>query len=515
MPRRPPWLIPAHARQERSSVGVTERALRVANRRACSSIPYVRGDPDIVVIGSGLNGLVAACLLARWGFRVVVLEAHPRRPGGALATEELTLPGFAHDVGPSWFPLAQGPALRALDLSASGLRWLSPPLASCHLARDGSRVALGRDVDVPSSRFDSEEDAATWRALTARLASRRRSLEELLLGPSPPLRALLRLDVRDWVHLERVSLSSASSLGRSWFVTEAARSLLPGLALHAAWHPDERRSGLLAYFLALTTAAMGAPLPVGGARSVTNALVTQLERHGGQLRLGSGVKEIVVRGGRVAAVRTEDGTELAVARGVLADVPWATLLLELVDARHWPSRALRQGRELRRGTIPEPPALVQVNWALAAPIPWACDLARRSGVVHIGELAIAQPSLFDPSRAPPGRHTASCAAPLPAGALHGTPAADLVLSRPLDDLATDLERRIEAFAPGFRAKILARRITLPGDGSGLPRGYPLPYFRYVTPIRGLYLCSGDTHPGPGIHGVCGSSAARRAARDLA
>src|SRR5690606_1561728 len=100
MPRRPPWLIPAHARQERSSVGETERALRGATQRACSSTPSGRGAPDIVGVGSGRNGRVAGCLLARWGFRVVVREAHPRRPGGALGTEELTLPGFAHDVGP-------------------------------------------------------------------------------------------------------------------------------------------------------------------------------------------------------------------------------------------------------------------------------------------------------------------------------------------------------------------------------------------------------------------------------
>ena len=324
------------------------------------------------------------------------------------------------------------------------------------------------------------------------------------------------VDARDWLRFARVSLSSALSLGRRWFVTEAARGLLPELVLQAQGRPDDRRSGLLAYFLALTTAASGAPLPVGGARSVTNALVTQLERHGGQLRLGSAVREVVVRDGRVAAVNTEDGTELAVARGVLADLPWATLLLELVDPRHWPSRALRQGRALRLGSISGPPAVAQVNWALGGPIPWECDLARRSGVVHSAALAIAQPSLFDPTRAPPGRHTASCTTLLPPNALgYASSLGQPPSRRALEDIARGLEQHIETLAPGFRAKILGARITLPGDGSGLPRGYALPYFRYATPIRGLYLCSGDTHPGPGLHGMCGAHAATRAARELA
>lgn len=496
----------------------------------------MQGDPDIVVIGSGPNGLVAACLLAQQGFRVAVLEAHPRRPGGPLGTEEITAPGFAHDLGPGFFPMAAAPALRDLALPSTGLRWRHAPFATCHLGGDGSHAAIGRDIDATAAHFGSEEDGTAWRALAARQGWCRSALDEVLLGRFPSLRALLRLGPRDLLHLARVSLSSASTLGQRWFVTEAARRVFAQLALQAHRGPSARDSGPLGYGLALAAASTGFPLPAGGARSITNALVTVLERHGGQLLLGAVVRDLVVREGRVVAVRLERGGDLAVSRGVLADVPWTRLLLDLVAACHWPSRSVRRA-EAARGARPRT-TTARLHWALAGPIPWTCEAATRAAVVHSAHWALTQPSLFDPGRAPPGRHTASCTARFVSEALkvdappheglvglsHGStrrPEGSARLrggtARPHrdsvqlpEDVASGLEERIEALAPGFRARILGRHAA-----SWSHEECPPPaYLRHTTSVRGLYLCSDDTPPGPGLHGMCGALAARRAARDL-
>jgi phytoene dehydrogenase-like protein len=502
-------------------------------------------DPDVVVIGAGPNGLVAGCVLAKKGLRVLVLEANPKRPGGALGSEEATLPGFVHDVGASFFPFAKAsPAFRALDLAAHGVTWAHVRYESCHPAPDGTFAALSRDPEAPGKLFGSERDGEAWRKITGWHRKIESRLYDFLLGPFPSVAPVLALGPWNLLKLSRVLMSSGRGFAERSFETAAARRVVPGLALHADVGPDDRFGAALGYVLGVGATTGGYPVPVGGAQRITDALVRILETHGGRLRLGARVNRVVVSGGRATAVKVDGGDEIAVRHAVLADTAAASLLLDLVSREHVPSRVVRGMERFEQGW-----GTFKMDWALTAQVPWAVEAARESAVVHAGDslddlsrftrevrqgrlpdrpyLVIGQQSLSDASRAPPGHHTLWAYTHVPSR-IEGGWAAHR------DSFADVVERRIEELAPGFRARILARRVVTPDDlqamdanlvGGDLGGGSnawnhqllfrPLfPYFRYRMPVRGLYLCSSYAHPGGGVHGMCGYNAAKIAARDI-
>ncbi len=484
-------------------------------------------------------------MLAERGFRVLVLEAHATRPGGAVWSSAATLPGFVHDDGAAFFTFGKiSPAFRHLELEARGVRWCHAEIESCHPAPDGSVASIARDPDRASCGFGSAEDSLRWRRLAAWHRSVEPRLVDLLLSPIPALGPALRLLPVDLLRFARIAASSGRALSRRLFASDAARRVLPSLALHVDVGPDDRFGAALGYVLGLTATTGGYAVPEGGARSVTNALLGILQSRGGSLRLGARVERIVVRDRRACAVRTAAGEEFAVSRGVLADTAAPRLFLELVERAQIPARIVRSMLGFRHGW-----GTFKLDWALSAPVPWSVEEARRSAVVHAGDsvddlarftaevrrgeiprhpyLVIGQQSLADPSRAPAGRHTLwaySRVPPRPAGgwAARG------------EEFADRVERRIEELAPGFRSLVLARRISTPDDleamnenlvGGDLGGGSNawsrqlvfrpvFPHFRYRTPVRGLYLCSSYAHPGAGVHGMCGYNAARAAARDL-
>jgi phytoene dehydrogenase-like protein len=514
----------------------------------------VRGDADVLVIGSGLDGLVAACTLARRGFRVTVVEAHPRRPGGALATEEGTRAGFAHDVVPLVCPLLHTPALYDLELGAVGLRLQAAPFDTCHLADDGSYAATSPDPDLSAAHFGAVQDGARWRELAGlhgRLCPR---LQEVLLGAVPLLGALRALRPRELWHCALLAARGPGAAWRRWFTTAAARDIVPAFAVQAAHSgrtpsaAGDRQSAYFGYLLAAQASTSGFPFPVGGAQGLTNALVTRLERHGGQLLLGATVDRICVAQGRAQALRLRDGRELVARRGILVGIPRAQLVSDLLRDYTWPSRSVRAVREA-------PVARLHVDFALAAPVPWSCATARNSAVVFAGDFVagllaarnsiranavwparaftVTQHSLFDATRAPPHQHAISCQTIVPSNVEGGW-------ARHVDSFADQLEERMELLAPGFRARILARRAHAPGsaerpDQETVPSD---PHVRrgrehsprdtarvgwqktlanpssHTTPIRGLFVASSDGAPGLGVHGMCGYHAALRAARDL-
>jgi phytoene dehydrogenase-like protein len=496
---------------------------------------------DAVVIGSGPNGLVAAVTLAQRGWNVLVLEAQPR-PGGAVWSEERTLPGYLHDVGAAFFPFAdESPAFRHLDLVGAGLRWCNARFESCHPAPDNSCVTISRDLDETARSFG--EDGPAWRRLGRWKATMGDRLTAALLAPLPGLAAAWRLGLLNVFRLARWGLSTTARFSRKHFQTEAARRVLPGLALHVDLGPEDVAGTGLGLVLALLAAGSGFRVPVGGARAITLALLRRLEEAGGQVRLSARVLRVVARQRRAVAVRTESGEEIPVRRAVVADVGPPALFLKLLAERDGTWWARHQARRFRYGW-----GTFKVDWALAGPVPWRSPEAREAAVVHAGDslddliaftrevragrlpsnpyLVIGQQSLPDPSRAPTGGHTLWAYSRVP-------PTIEGGWKGRREEFADWIDRRIEGLAPGFRSLIRGRAISSPADleamdenlvGGDLGGGSAhvdqqlflrpvFPYFRYRTPVRGLYLASASTHPGAGVHGACGFNAAHAALRD--
>ena len=458
------------------------------------------------VVGSGPNGLAAAIVLASAGLEVEVLEAEAT-PGGAARTLPLTRPGFLHDFGSAVHPLAAGsPFFSTLPLEDHGLHFIHSPAPLAHPLDDGTAVVLERDLHAAKGSLGA--DGAAWDGLVRPFVEHWKALAGDVLGPvlGFPRHPLLmaRFGAR--------ALSSAQGLVRR-FRGERARALFAGMAAHSFLALDEPLSGAFGLLLAVLAHAVGWPIPRGGAQSLTNALCEHLRAQGGRVRTSSRVESLAALG------------EPAL---VLCDVTPRQLLALGQDL--FPERFQRRLAAFRFG-----PGAFKVDYALAAPIPWMAAECSRAATVHVGgsfeEIAraerttrqgghaerpfvlLAQPSLFDPSRAPAGQHTAWAYCHVPNGSKV--------------DMLARLEAQIERFAPGFRERVLERRVFFPegleamdanlvgGDiaGGALDLGQFAfrPTWRgYATPAHGVYLCSASTPPGGGVHGMCGYHAARAA-----
>ncbi|HEU4657095.1 MAG TPA: NAD(P)/FAD-dependent oxidoreductase [Capillimicrobium sp.] len=491
-----------------------------------------------VVIGSGPNGLAAAIALARAGRDVTVLEAF-ERPGGAVATEEVTLPGFRHDLYSAVYPAAAAsPVFARMGLERYGLRWVHPPACYAHPLPDGRAVALYRDLDATAASLDAVEpgDGDRWRAFAAPYLEHVRALRDTLLSGFPPLRGPLelgaRMGPRALLDFAKLVLMPAQALATEVLRGQGNRAWLYGAAMHGDVPPSAAGSAIAATYLNVLGHAVGWPSPEGGAGRLAAALLAHLDDLGGWVRTSAPVTRIAVERGRVAGVETAGGDRIA-ASLVVADVmPGALLALagDALDGRY--ARALRRYRP--------GPATVKVDWALDGPIPWTAAPAREAGTVHVGGderevlettevhtrvperpfLLVGQQSLFDATRAPAGRHTAWAYT-------HGPQDADWAAET--DRHVERIEAQVERFAPGFRARILARHVQGPaelerrnanlvgGDVGGGSYTLDQMVFRpvpslspYRTPVRGLYLGSAASFPGGAVHGVPGDAAARTA-----
>jgi phytoene dehydrogenase-like protein len=496
-----------------------------------------------VVVGAGPNGLAAAIRLAESGVGVTVLEAADA-PGGAVRTQELTLPGFHHDTFSSVYPAAvASPVFARLPLADHGLRWVHPEACYAHPLDGGRALALYREIERTAAGLDAAcaGDGERWAAFVRPLLDAFEALRETMLGGFPPvggaLSLLSELGPIGTAGFARLLPGSAAGLGGRLFQGDAPRAWLYGSAGHGDVPPTGMGSAIAVAYLNLLGHAVGWPSPQGGAERLVDALVAHLRSLGGELRSASPVAAIDSAHGRVMGVRLRGG-ERVPASIVVADVMPHTLARLAGDALPSLYRALL--RRYRYG-----PATVKVDWALDGPIPWSAPEPRGAGTVHVAGdahetvatiraaesrlperpyLLLGQQSVADPTRAPEGKHTAWAYT-------HG-PRQGIDWAVALDRHVERMETQVERYAPGFRDRILARHIMGPGDlqardpnlvggdvGGGSYR-MPQVVFRpipawspYRTPLKGLYLGSAAAFPGGAVHGVPGDAAARAALRD--
>lgn len=471
-----------------------------------------RRDYDAVIVGAGPNGLAAAIALALMRRSTLTLEAADT-PGGGARTRELTLPGFRHDVCSAAHPLAIGsPFLKRLPLARYGLEWIHALYPVAHPLDDGSAVLLRRSVIATAEGLGI--DAAAYRNLMMPLVA---DWDKIAAGALAPLR--LPRNPMSMARFGMRALRSARGLAESAFRGERARALFAGVAAHAILPLEQTGSAAAGLLLQTAAHAVGWPMPKGGAQSIADAMAAYLKALGGELATG---------------VSVESAADLPPARATLLDV--SPRALAAIMGERLPSDYRRKLARFRHG-----PGVFKLDWALDAPIPWTARECANAGTLHLGggldEIAAAeaavwrgehpdkpfvlltQPSLFDPSRAPRGKHTAWAYCHVPAHS-------DV-------DMTDRIERQVERFAPGFRQRIIARSAMPPialeaynpnyigGDIGGgancLPQLFARPsspHNPYATPIKGVYICSASTPPGAGVHGMCGYHAAQACLRAL-
>ncbi len=468
-------------------------------------------DYDAVVVGSGPNGLAAAILLQQHGLSVLLLEGKDKI-GGGLRTEELTLPGYHHDVCSAIHPMAAAsPYFQTLPLHQHGLQYLYPETAAAHPFADGTAAVLKKSITETAGLLGEDRDAYV-------------NLIQPLVNNWPDIAA----DVLAPLHFPKhpfkmagfglKALTSATHLAKH-FKTEQGKGLFAGMAAHSIQPLSNSATSAIALVLMANGHLKGWPVPKGGSKNIASALASYFVSLGGKIETNTYITSL---------------DQLPSAKAVLFDVTPKQLLS--IAGHQFSSIYKWQLERYRYGM-----GVFKIDWALDDVIPFKTEAARQAGTIHIGgtlqEIAqseqqtsrgvhpekpfvlLAQQSLFDETRAPAGKHTGWAYCHVPNGSDK--------------DMTENIERQVERFAPGFRERILARHTFntsqlegynpnyIGGDINGgiidLAQLFTRPALRrspYRTSAKGLYICSSSTPPGGGVHGMCGYHAAKRALKDV-
>jgi len=468
---------------------------------------------DAVIVGSGPNGLAAAITLARAGQKVLVLEAK-ETIGGGTRTAEITLPGFHHDICSAVHPLGvASPFFQSLPLKDFGLEWIYPPVALAHPLDDGRVAILTSSLEESAASLGVDERA--YQRMMAPLIDFYDAILDDILGPLPfPPKHLIPL-----TRFGLLALRSARQLAENHFQDEPAKALIAGLAGHGMLPLEEITTASIALVLGMSAHSVGWPIPKGGSQAISNAMAAYLKSLGGEI---------------VTNQPVESSMDLPDSRVVLLDLTPRQVVQ--IYGKQLPPQYRQKLQAYRYG-----PGVCKVDYALNGTIPWKIPECERAGTVHLGgildeistsEIAVwkkqysenplvllAQPSLFDGSRAPTSQHTAWAYCHVP----HGS----------TQDVSERITDQIERFAPGFRDRILAKHVYnasemqsynpnyVGGDINGGVQDWRQLFTRpvarwspYTTPVKGLFICSSATPPGGGVHGMCGFHAAQSVLKEL-
>lgn len=503
-------------------------------------------ETDVIIVGAGVNGLSAAALLANSGVRVVVLEANDV-PGGAVRTEEVTLPGFRHDLFAMNLGLfAGGPINAALGerLAAHGFTLVPTTKPFCSVFPDGTMLGVEADVETTMAnvRDVAPEDVEAWGALTEYLGAIAPTLIGVLGSDMPSWKAIRTLwkarrefGTTGVLDMAKLALSSTRAFTEEHFSSPKVRALMASWGMHLDFAPDIAGGALFSFLETIGGQFNGMVIGRGGADSMVNALVAVIEESGGQVLTGQRVTEILTDGKRAVGVKTSSGTEFRARRGVVANLN-PRLLPAMVPPAVADAAEFAAVRDFRPGL-----ATMMIHLAMDELPAWSAQAAREFNYVHIGPylddmamtyaqaaagllpdsptLVVGQPTISDPSRAPEGKHTLWVQVrvlPLEPHAGSWDDIGDSYAERVID--------KIEEYAPGVREHILAKKVLTPADlqrananlvggdslgGSHHPAQFfflrPAPgWWRHRTPLDGLYICGASTWPGGGVGGGSGA-----------
>jgi phytoene dehydrogenase-like protein len=523
-------------------------------------------DFDVAIVGSGINSLAAAALLARGGRRVCVLEAKEEL-GGAIKTAELTEPGFLHDVFSAWHPLWVGGAAHAElgdELARRGLEYLNTEHPTATLFPDGEAAFLTTSTDGNAAELDrhARGDGDAWRRMLAEFMPNA-DLAFGILGTELWSRGGVRLALKAYRRLgRRGSAAFAGELlqsSRDWltqrFSSERAHGLLAPWVLHTGLGPDAASSGFMTKVIASAIELGGMPVPRGGGARLVDALSQLIRDHGGVLETNRDVERVLVENGRARGVRTVDGGEVR-APIVICNVLPTQLYGRLLQGAPLPPEIEAGARRFRFGR-----AEMQIHFALSEPPQWnGDDRLARTALIHVtpgldgvsravneaergllpaeATIVVGQPTAVDPSRAPEGRSILWIQLQELPWEVRGDAAAEIAVrdgawTEELRERYADrIQRRLALHVANLEPATLKRVVLSPADlqaaNPNLERGDPYggslsldqnflwrPFAAqpgHRTPVRNLFHIGASTWPGPGLGAGSGTIVAKELLR---